>query len=194
MLGNAYWLIMALTRCWLRAILASLLLAAGLLWPTDYAGADSLSEGQCREDKAATQSLWHGIDCATGGGWDDYVSCSDPEAAPDRCDPDTELDRQFRKLFGNPFFRTRAEARAWCAAKSAEPRIYGITDDDLRLMQASPYGGSEPYETFGRPVVYTCPDGRPHATVMISFGSSFICSSCGKFMRLPEHTFFRISV
>jgi hypothetical protein len=25
---------------------------------------------------------------------------------------------------------------------------------------------------------------------MITFGSSFICSSCGKFMRFPEHTFF----
>lgn len=85
-----------------------LLAAAGaLLLPLRLATADPLSEGKCREDPAATKSLWQAIDCRLTG-WDDYVSCADSEAAPDRCDHDDRVSRDLRKTFGNPFFRTRA--------------------------------------------------------------------------------------
>src|ERR1700730_5910918 len=63
--------------------------------------ADPLSEGQCREDPVATRSLDYAIHCRLSG-WDDYVSCADPEAAPDRCDPDDKISRGIRRPLAFP--------------------------------------------------------------------------------------------
>src|SRR5271169_2428764 len=90
------------------------------------------------EDTAATQSLGQAIHCLLSG-WDDFVSCADPEAAPDRCDPDDPISRASRRASGNPIFRTRAEARAWCAAKVAQLRTYAITETDMASF-GSPVG------------------------------------------------------
>jgi hypothetical protein len=171
-----------LTRCW-RGTASTLIGAAALLWVVSGAAADALSEGQCREDKVATKSLGQAIDCRLTG-WDDYVSCADPEAAPDRCDHDDQISRDLRRAFGNPFFRTRAAARAWCVAKSAELGLYNITEADL---QSFGHG-------FGTPTVYQCTDGKPHATVAVGYPGVFFCHLCGFWMRLPQHSFFHITV
>jgi hypothetical protein len=164
----------------LRGSLAFLGVAGLLLWAAGQPLADALSDGQCREDPAATQSLSQAIHCLYSG-WDDFVSCVDPEAAPDRCDPDDPTSREWRRAFGNPFFRTRAKARAWCAAKVAELRNYGITGSDI--------------DSFGAPVVYQCPDRKPHARALVPLKDGvWFCKSCGTWMRLPEHTFFSVSV
>src|SRR6266581_3770334 len=102
-----------------------LLATVAALALSDCAAADPLSEGKCREDPAATKSIQQAIDCRLTG-WDDYVSCADPEAAPDRCDHDDQISRNLRKAFGNPFFRTRAEARAWCMTKVVQLGFYNI--------------------------------------------------------------------
>jgi hypothetical protein len=164
----------------LRSSLAFLSVAGLLLWTAGQSLADPMSDGQCREDPAATQSLGQAIHCHLSG-WDDFVSCADPEAAPDRCDSDDPVSRALRRASGDPLFRTRAEARARCAAKVAELRVYGITETDIA--------------SFGSPVVYQCPDAKPHARAMVPLRDGvWFCRSCGTWMRLPEHTFFSVSV
>jgi hypothetical protein len=162
---------------------AAITLAFVAMTAPEHAFADPLSEDQCHEDPVATKALDQAIDCRLVG-WDDYVSCEDPEAAPDRCNHDDQVSREVRKLSGDPFFRTRAEARAWCLAKASQLGTYNITEDDL---QSFGHG-------FGTPTVYRCPDGRPHAKMAVNYHGVFFCKSCGYWMRLPQHTFFRISI
>jgi hypothetical protein len=134
--------------------------------------------------------LRQGIECLYSG-WDDYVSCADPDAAPDRCDRDDQISRDLRHASGNPLFRTRAEAHAWCISKASGLSLYGITSADLQAFDSGIKSGP----SLGLPVAYLCPDRKPHAIAMIAgSGPSFICSTCGKWMRLPEHTFFRVSL
>jgi len=104
----------------------------------------------------------------------------DPEASQTDCDDDSDLSRQLREGFNQPFFHTRKEAIAWCARIAVtEPAIYNITTTDLRDYPISV------------PEVYHCPDGKPHAVVTWSP----VIVPPGTYhevrMRYPEHTFFR---
>ena len=46
----------------------------------------------------------------------------------------------------------------------------------------------------GRITAYRCPDGKPHALISLFDNGVWFCSGCGKFVRLPEHTSFKVSV
>jgi hypothetical protein len=142
--------------------------------------ADALSEGKCEKDYAASMRLALAIDCTEGFVLDSNVSCADPEASQTDCDDDSDLSRQLREGFNQPFFHTRKEAIAWCARIAVtEPAIYNITTTDLRDYPISV------------PEVYHCPDGKPHAVVTWSP----VIVPPGTYhevrMRYPEHTFFR---
>ena len=84
-----------------KTVLILFIAMAGWFQASGEVTADPLSEGQYREDPVATRSLDYAIHCRLSG-WDDYVSCADPEAAPDRCDPDDKISREIRRALAFP--------------------------------------------------------------------------------------------
>jgi hypothetical protein len=95
---------------------------AGWFQASGEVTADPLS-GQCREDPVATRSLDYAIHCRLSG-WDDYVSCADPEAAPDRCDPDDKISREIRRALAFPYV---VEDAAWPHAVANTRRTLNST-------------------------------------------------------------------
>ena len=78
---------------------------------------------------------------------------------------------------------------AWCAAKAvSEPLKYKITKADIQIFDAASASAASagPLGVSTAPIVYQCPDWKPHALMNWDFGRD-------PTMRFPEHTFFERS-